>query len=821
MYRKLRPTLTILCVLFFVFSKAQICNGPLNGNYTINKLQPTSGGNFNSFSDAVAALNLCGVSGPVLFTVTQGSGPYNERVVINPVNNASATNTVTFSGNGETISYGTTDTAEHATIKLNGADHIVLEHLVINAIGSTAVKAGIGIQLSNRADSNVISQCSINLGLSTTTAFAGITINTTGASATTAMTGSTCNGNLIMDDTVNGGGYSITTVGTATATNKNNQIIGNYLLNNSAYGVYSVGSENLLVEANNITRPDRTANVTNNFAAIQLGAYNRSSKVSKNIIHNLLISIAAGVGKIYGISLSSCKATLGNENEISNNLVYDLRGNGSVAGIYHTASEFTFYYHNTISLDHAASTAAASTFTKGAHFDGAQSVRFIDNIITVSRGGASAKTCIDFGTMSAVQMNSFVSDNNDLYYGAAQSATNGVGYAGSSVYVTLNDWQTALSKDVHSVSFDPQYSNAAVGYLLPTSLSIDNIGQPLGLTTDIAGNARSSAAPDAGAYEFGTIPFCNAPANVTLTDSIAFWNATAASGYEYSIDQNLYAPASGTNTTDTFTLVNNLTRGAVYYLHVRANCSAGLNSAWVTSAYFVPCNLPQLIITGSRDSFTFCQGDSILLKGNVNPGYTYQWRKNGSKISGATNANYMTHLAGVYELIVAAGPNCIDTSASVNVVVMPLPVPVISYNNGTFSVDQHYSSYQWKLSGNAISGATDSTYTPPQKGTYSVTVTNANGCTGTSAKTTINTTGVEEISGADAIAVYPNPTSGIIQLQAKAPLIISVFNSEGKILLKGENGLQIDLSMLPAGLYWLRLANKEGITVKTIPVTKN
>lgn len=819
MIKNLRFTTFVLCFLP-VFAKAQICNGPLSGNYTINKTQATSNGNFASFADVTAALNTCGVSGPVSFTVTAGSGPYNERVVISPVTGTSAVNTITFNGNGEKITYGTTDSAERATVKLDGADHIVWNKFVIDAIGSTAVKAGFGIQLTNNADSNIISQCRINLGLTTTTAFAGITINTTGASATVVMPNSTCNGNMIIHDTVNGGGYSITTIGTATATNKNNQVLNNYLLNNSSYGVYSLGSDNLWIGGNEITRPNRTANVTNNFSAIQLGANNQKCKVTKNKIYNLLISASANVGKIYGISLSSCKATLGNENEINNNLIYDLRGNGSIAGIYHTASEYTCYYHNTISLDDSASTAAAGSFTKAAHFDGALNVRVFNNVMTVSRGGASAKTCIDLGTMTAAQMSSFLSDNNDLHYGAAAAANSGVGYAGTTVYTLLSDWQTGVARDIHSVSVNPQYSNVATGYFLPTNSSLDNLGQPSGVLSDIVGLSRSLAAPDAGAYEFGTIPSCDTPSNVTLTDSVAFWNHTLAPGYEFAIDQNLYAPVTGTTTTDTFTTVNNLVRGTIYYLHVRSNCSAGLNSGWTTTAHFVPCNLQLPVISSSRDSFALCQGDSILLKTFADTSFTYQWRRNGSKITNATTPAYMTHLAGIYEVVVAAGPNCIDTSASVNVVILPLPVPVISYNNGVLNVDQPYSTYQWKLGGNPIAGATDSTYEPAQKGTYSVTVTNANGCSGTSAKVTINTTGVDAQMTNPSVSIYPNPTNGWVYLQTKTPVNISVFSTDGRLLSQQENTLEIDLKNLPQGLYWLRFSDKNGMTVGTVSVVR-
>ncbi|MCW8897886.1 MAG: fibronectin type III domain-containing protein, partial [Flavobacteriales bacterium] len=71
------------------------CAAQLAGTYTIGAT-----GNYATFTDAVNALS-CGISAPVIFNVLTGSGPYNEQVTITPVIGASATNTITFNGNGE------------------------------------------------------------------------------------------------------------------------------------------------------------------------------------------------------------------------------------------------------------------------------------------------------------------------------------------------------------------------------------------------------------------------------------------------------------------------------------------------------------------------------------------------------------------------------------------------------------------------------------------------------------------------------------------------------------------------------------------------
>ena len=137
---------------------------PLAGNYTINKNNPTAGTNFQSIADATQRLNSCGVSAPVTFTVAAGTGPYNEQVEIRNIPFASATNTVTFEGSGNTVS--ATPGAKPGIFVLNGAKYVKLNNFVITL--DAAATTGWGVQLMNAADYNTISNNTINLPLTST-----------------------------------------------------------------------------------------------------------------------------------------------------------------------------------------------------------------------------------------------------------------------------------------------------------------------------------------------------------------------------------------------------------------------------------------------------------------------------------------------------------------------------------------------------------------------------------------------------------------------------------------------------------------------------
>ncbi|HKR07092.1 MAG TPA: SBBP repeat-containing protein, partial [Bacteroidia bacterium] len=66
---------------------------------------------------------------------------------------------------------------------------------------------------------------------------------------------------------------------------------------------------------------------------------------------------------------------------------------------------------------------------------------------------------------------------------------------------------------------------------------------------------------------------------------------------------------------------------------------------------------------------TFCAGGSVLLKGNYGAGFTYQWKKGGNDISGATAKDYTATIAGTYKIKVTNSYGCAKLSTGVTVTV--------------------------------------------------------------------------------------------------------------------------------------------------------
>ncbi|MFT5513419.1 MAG: hypothetical protein ACI8SE_001826, partial [Bacteroidia bacterium] len=149
----------------------------LNGTYTINSASATSGTNFKSFTDLASALKSNGVKGAVTVNVVAASGPYSESVSFEPASGASATNTITINGNGETI----TTTSSTEVIDLNGMDFLAIKNLKIDAAGTSNYTKC--VLLRNDANNNTFDGCEMIVskytGTSNTTAYIAMSGSTT------------------------------------------------------------------------------------------------------------------------------------------------------------------------------------------------------------------------------------------------------------------------------------------------------------------------------------------------------------------------------------------------------------------------------------------------------------------------------------------------------------------------------------------------------------------------------------------------------------------------------------------------------------------
>jgi gliding motility-associated-like protein len=152
------------------------------------------------------------------------------------------------------------------------------------------------------------------------------------------------------------------------------------------------------------------------------------------------------------------------------------------------------------------------------------------------------------------------------------------------------------------------------------------------------------------------------------------------------------------------------------------------NYLYATAPRVTSIKLP-VIIAGATTSF--CKGGAVVLNSNETTGNL--WFRNGIAISGANSSTYSATETGLYTVRTGT-----STSVGIQVAVFALPVPAISSTNGN-KISKGFSTqllandgvtYQWspnfRISDAKISNPT---VQPDVTTIYTVTVTNASGCT--------------------------------------------------------------------------------------------
>ncbi|MDR6339065.1 gliding motility-associated-like protein [Filimonas zeae] len=479
--------------------------------YTIDKnAAPGAPKTFHSFNDARMAM-ACGIAGPVVFNVTAGSGVYEEQLVLDSVPGASAVNTITFKGNGNTIHYSSSDAQNKAVIKLVKADYIILDSLVVDADGSGSY--GYGIQLYDGADYNTVKGCTIIANTSSIngrnrTNHAGIVVSNDETSFNGFGEGVPSTGNVFTRDSIVGGVYGVViAAGDGLAVNNT---ISNCIMEDGYSGGIRVSyATGTIISGNRLSRPHSSNLADYEGVSVDM---NDHVQITGNLIRDVYMGAPANYSNAIGIMVqNSAPNTSNTASLVANNVIYLTETSGSMQGIYATYSGNTNYYHNTIILDNSSTDAGGDM--QGTFFEGTENIQFKNNIVSVTSAGGSAKTAfyINSGLVTA--------DRNNYYVNKIAPASI-ANYLGVSM-LTLAEWKAAAGQDAGSVSFDPAFANPAAGDFTPARGQIDNIGTPLGITHDITGAVRSTTTPDAGAVEFAVAPCNGAPVAGTVVLSPA------------------------------------------------------------------------------------------------------------------------------------------------------------------------------------------------------------------------------------------------------------------------------------------------------------
>jgi len=240
---------------------------------------------------------------------------------------------------------------------------------------------------------------------------------------------------------------------------------------------------------------------------------------------------------------------------------------------------------------------------------------------------------------------------------------------------------------------------------------------------------------------------------------------------------------------------------------------------------FTTVNAAAAVLSETHVDVT-CFGDAdgsidLSLAGG-SPGFTYDWDNDGTGDNDDTQD--LTGLSGgTYSVIVTDLSNC--TSVMTVTVIEPDELLLVPYvtneilgNDGEIDLvvigGTPVYTFDWDNDGTGDFDDTED-LTGLAPGTFVVVVIDGNGCTNTTTVSLVNVAGIDEIG--NAFNVYPNPTSGIVNIQfAELPVntTLKLRSVEGRLIQTV--GLtsathSFDLNGFAKGIYVLEIVS-EGVS---------
>ena len=279
-------------------------------------------------------------------------------------------------------------------------------------------------------------------------------------------------------------------------------------------------------------------------------------------------------------------------------------------------------------------------------------------------------------------------------------------------------------------------THGSLGSLATAPVITLNVTAPGSATTLTNTATVSSTTPDANSGDNSgsvavsvtgcpTTPPITAPASVCASSSghsASTPSVPGATNYIWSITNGTITGGQGTNAiTFDASAAGPITLG----LDVTSGC------ATVSNSVNVSVSTPAATITPSGPT-TFCTGGSVTL--TANSGSAWLWS------NGATTQSIAVNASGTFTVDVTNVDGCTATSAPQTVTVNPLPAtPTITPSGPTSFCTG--GSVTLTASGGASwlwsTGATSQSINVTTSDSYSVTVTDANGCSATSAPTVV------------------------------------------------------------------------------------
>lgn len=219
---------------------------------------------------------------------------------------------------------------------------------------------------------------------------------------------------------------------------------------------------------------------------------------------------------------------------------------------------------------------------------------------------------------------------------------------------------------------------------------------------------------------------------------------------------------------------------------------------------------------GSDASISIPPGQAI-------PPAIYDWS------NGSTGASIFDLVAGEYSVTLTDSTGCSDTASFT--ITEPDSVEVVvsadsaneGFCDGFISVTPSGGTPPFSYAWSHDASVTTASANDLCSGDYTITVTDDNGCE-TEIMVSVGTvTGIGSVAN-EEVRVFPNPTSGMIYIDAKEKDIesISLMDISGKLVKEWNTGIEegLDLGVFNAGRYTVKITASQGVVVRPIVIQR-
>jgi hypothetical protein len=322
----------------------------------------------------------------------------------------------------------------------------------------------------------------------------------------------------------------------------------------------------------------------------------------------------------------------------------------------------------------------------------------------------------------------------------------------------------------------------AASYTTPPTTNSDNGAQFTVVVTDSNGSLTSSPAILTVTSSAVAPSITAQPANTTVAaGQMATFSVTATGTapltYTWKKNGSVISGATSSSYTTPATVVSD--NNANFIVTVTNSVSSATSNAATLTVNVPPSITSQpasrTVNAGQTATFSVAAAGTGTL--------SYQWKKNGNTIGGATSSSYTTPVASVsdngaqFTVTVSDQVSSVTSNAATltvsgppSIIAQPASRTVVAGQTATFNVTATGTgtlSYQWTRGGTPIGGATSPSYTTPATTTadsgaqFTVTVTNSVGNVTSSAATlTVTAAGTLILNASQSSLNFSNVNIG-------------------------------------------------------------